>query len=125
MIECVANELGIDNLDQECVEELEASIRHEIASVIHKCLINFLKCKLFARHIEQIKMHQNANMQNMNEYGLTSCSEINPTAFEYIRVKIEKWKQIYQTADNSNKIKKVWEDKWYKMSLVLEPRKRG
>ena len=33
-IECVANELGIDNIDRSVTEELEKSIKNEIASII-------------------------------------------------------------------------------------------
>ena len=116
--ECIPD-LSILRRDLTFVEDGNKSVDKDNGN-----LINFFKCQLLAKIIEQIKMHQNANMQNINELssqmtimdleGL-STSQINPVAFEYIRIKIEKWKRVFQVDGD----KKVWE-RFRKMSQELE-----
>lgn len=61
-IECVANELGIDNMDRSVNEELERSIKNEIASIIQDS-IKF-SSHAFRKKLLPSDIHCTLNMRN-------------------------------------------------------------
>ena len=61
-IECVANELGIDNLDRNVTEELEKSIKNEIASIIQDS-IKF-SSHAYRKRLLSSDIHCTLNMRN-------------------------------------------------------------
>ena len=74
-------------------------------------LINFFKSQMLAKSIEQIKMHQQNNKQAADHV-------INFEAYEYIRLKIQRWKARFHDTDDKHR-----REQFMEMSYKIEPPK--